>query len=158
MPVSPRRSDLKLAGIDGVQQSRRHRVRPRAGRIVVLEAHILLVQLGQRSAIVRVDPEPAKPVDPAKPAAIRATKESSRLRTTPGVTWPSRGQQPGGRVDLGEPVELVAGDVEQQGVGRRDDLGELQRVRLVEFEDRDVGGEPAGQRRPPRASRRSPRG
>ena len=52
-------------------------------------------------------------------------------------------EQLGGVVDLGEPVELVAGDVEQQRVGGLDRCGELQGMRLVELEDRHVGVEPA---------------
>ena len=47
-----------------------------------------------------------------------------------GLTGQGR-QQLGGRVDLGEPVELVAGHVEQQRVGRRDEFGELQSVPLL---------------------------
>jgi hypothetical protein len=71
---------------------------------------------------------------------MRKTKESSRLRTTTAGGLGGQGrQQLGGRVDLGEPVELVAGHVEQQRVGRGDELGELQGVPLVELEDGDVG-------------------
>ena len=64
------------------------------------------------------------------------------------------GEQLGGVVDLGETVQLVAGDVEQQRVRRLDLGGELQRVGLVELEDGDVRLEPSREPESRPASRR----
>ena len=52
-------------------------------------------------------------------------------------------EQTGGRVDLTEPIELVAHHVQQQRAARWHDGDEAHRPRLVQLEHRDVVGQPA---------------
>ena len=52
-------------------------------------------------------------------------------------------EQLGRLVDLAETVQLVPEDIEQKAVLRRDPVDEVHGMRLVQFQDRDVGSQPA---------------
>ena len=123
---------------------------------VVVEPDVGLLQLaaaGRRSRGRRRSSAPSTPV--GDPVAAPGDERVVEVEHDAGVVCSDEpGEQLGGGVDLGEPVELVAGDVEQQRVGGLDLRGEPQGVRLVELEHGHVGvagGRSAGSRR---ASRR----
>ena len=132
---------------EGVREARtQHGIaaRERLGLDTGVVADVRLVQGRQAVNQRRVDPEPphlhpggdARP-DPGDEGVV--VVEHDR-----GPDLLGQPAQQGGRgVDLGEAVELVPSDIEQQGVGRRHGVGEPQGVRLVELEDRGVGVEPA---------------
>ena len=116
------------------------------------------MQGGHPIGHLRVDAEVAKLLarqglsNPEDKGVVAVEDDDAR-----GLTG-QRGQEFGRRVDLGEPVELVARHVEQQGVGWRDELGELQSVPFVELKDRDVGGQLSTQPDLPEHRRQHPAG
>ena len=69
---------------------------------------------------------------------------SSRFRTTASRGCFARcGGAIRGLVDLAEPIQLVPEDVEQEAVARRNQFDEVDGMGLVQFQDRDVGVQPA---------------
>ena len=118
---------------------------PRLGRgEVVVEADVGLLQLRQPVGDRGVDAEVAHLDAVGDPVAAPGDEgvvdvEHDALRGLLGQP----GEQLGGGVDLGEPVELVPGDVEQQRVGGLDLRREPQGVRLIQLEDGHVGAQSA---------------
>ena len=133
--------DLELALVDRTEEP----VGAPGGRrgVLGLLADVLLLELAEPVGDGLVEPEPAD-LDPgAELAGDPVDVGVVDVEHDPcGRLTRQRAEQPCGVVDLGEAVQLVAGDVEQERVGRRDGPGEVERVGLVELEDREVGLEP----------------
>jgi hypothetical protein len=104
-------------------------------------AHVVIVGEGAQQVIVQPEVEHLRPVqglrDPGDPRVFPVQDHG------PGGLGRDVLEQLGGLVDLAETVQLVAEDIEQEAVPRRDLVDEVHGMRLVQFQDRDVGIEPA---------------
>jgi hypothetical protein len=115
-------------------------------REVVLEAHVLLLQLGEPVGDRGVDAEVAHRDAVGQAFADAGDEGVVDVEDDPrgGLLGQLR-QQLCRVVDLGEPVELVAGDVEQERMRRLHRRCEPQGVRLVELQHGQVGPQPAAE-------------
>ncbi len=104
-------------------------------------AHFVVVGEGAQQGVVQSEVEHLGPVEgPGDPgdAGVFAVQDHG-----PGGLGRDVLKQLGGLVDLAETVQLVAEDVEQEAVPRRDLVHEVDGMGLVQFQDRDVGIQPA---------------
>lgn len=135
-------ADLQLALVAGDEDAV---VRGRDGRHpLVGVSGVVLEHLGEAVGDACVDPEPPHLGVPCDAGA--GSGDEGVVTVEGHAAGGLRGEgceETRGVVDLGEAVELVAGDVEQECVGGSHDGGEAEGVGLVELEDGDVGTCPA---------------